>query len=182
MQMLRLIPFLLVLGVPAAAMAAAPAGFVAGPVFTDFGGVATVNSDMPLPPQTRLKVAFMAFAPGKADTIAREFDSAARFINMNVAAGLQRSHVQVAIVVRGPGAFDLTNDARYGAQYPGKTNPNAHAVAELIAYGVDIYMCGQTASGLGIAKADLLPGVQLALSAMDAEVLLHQQGYALIEG
>ena len=40
-------------------------------------------------------------------------------------------------------------------------------------------MCGQSAAGQGVKKTDLLPGVELALSAMTAHALLQQQGYTL---
>jgi intracellular sulfur oxidation DsrE/DsrF family protein len=44
---------------------------------------------------------------------------------------------------------------------------------------VKIIVCGQTAAYYGVKTDELLPGVQMALSAMTAHALLQQQGYTL---
>ena len=67
----------------------------------------------------------------------------------------------------------------YERKYPGAENPNAALVDALIKAGVRIIVCGQSAAGQGVKKTDLLPGVELALSAMTAHALLQQQGYTL---
>ncbi|MEE2877945.1 MAG: DsrE family protein, partial [Pseudomonadota bacterium] len=40
-------------------------------------------------------------------------------------------------------------------------------------------LCGQTAAAREIEKDDLIPGVQIALSAMTAHAVLANQGYSL---
>ena len=45
--------------------------------------------------------------------------------------------------------------------------------------GVYIYVCGQSAAYYDVATEDLLPGVDMALSAMTAHTMLQQQGYAI---
>jgi intracellular sulfur oxidation DsrE/DsrF family protein len=45
--------------------------------------------------------------------------------------------------------------------------------------GVRIILCGQTAAYRDISKDDLLPNVELALSAMTAHAQLQQSGYTL---
>ena len=45
--------------------------------------------------------------------------------------------------------------------------------------GVRFIVCGQSAAGQGVAKSELLPGVEMALSAMTAHALLQQQGYTV---
>jgi intracellular sulfur oxidation DsrE/DsrF family protein len=99
---------------------------------------------------------------------------------MNVAAGVPEKDIHVALVVHGKAGFDVMNAEAYARKYPGKENPNAAIVAALLAHSVQIYICGQSSTALGIAKSDLLPGVKMALSAMTAETLLQQQGYVLI--
>ncbi|HCE21170.1 MAG TPA: hypothetical protein DF282_01490, partial [Hyphomonas sp.] len=44
---------------------------------------------------------------------------------------------------------------------------------------VRIILCGQTAAYRDIEKSDLLPGVEIALSAMTAHAKLQQDGYSL---
>jgi len=178
--------FSTILAAAALAFATAPAGaqdtskFHAGPVFRDFGKIADVESDMPIPPGTVLKALMTQGDGAEPGQVNRGFDSAARYINMNVAAGVPERDVHVALVIHGKAGFDLLNTAAYEGKYPGKSNPNAPLIAALIAHGVQVYVCGQSAAALGIAKSDLLPGVKMALSAMTAETLLEQQGYVLI--
>lgn len=161
-------------------MAQPKAPFHAGPVFTDFGNTASVDTDLPISAGTEFKILFDNGQGAKPGEISRTLDSAARFINMTVGAGVPLDHVHVAVVLHGPAGWDVTTDSAYAASHDGKANGSAKAVAQLLAHGVQIYICGQSAAGMGIAKSDLLPGVKLALSAMVADALLQQQGYTLI--
>lgn len=174
------------LAAAALSLVAAPAGaqdfskFHDGPVFKDFGKIADVDSDMPIPPGTVLKALFDQGDGADAGKVNHGFDSVGRYINMNVAAGVPEKDVQVALVVHGKAGFDLLDAVAYAKKYPGQTNPNAPIIAALLAHGVQVYICGQSSTALGIAKSDLLPGVKMALSAMTAETLLQQQGYELV--
>ena len=109
----------------------------------------------------------------------RTIDSAARFINMHVEAGIPVADIHVAIVVHGGAYVDLLTRDAYAARHDGAVNGSAPAIAELTAHGVDIWLCGQTAVAQQITRDDLLPGVGLSLSAMTAIALLQQQGYTL---
>ena len=59
-------------------------------------------------------------------------------------------------------------------------NPNRTMVEEIIAAGGQVILCGQSAAARGIDREDLLPGVQVAMSAMTALTVLQQDGYELI--
>ena len=48
-------------------------------------------------------------------------------------------------------------------------------VREMLDHGVRFIVCGQSAASQGVAKSELIPGVELALSAMTAHALLQQQ-------
>lgn len=171
----RLIPVALPLLIAAAPFA--DDAFKAGPVFTDFGAVAAVDSDLPVPKGTVFKVLFDASAGAGPGQINRVFDSAARFVNMHVAAGVPIENIHVAILVHGKASLDVLNADASPRLAEGKVNSSAHAVAQLLAHGIDIYLCGQSAAHFGIAKGDLIPGVKMSLSAMTASALLQQQGY-----
>ncbi|MEJ2407991.1 MAG: DsrE family protein [Novosphingobium sp.] len=170
----------------AAALSAAPvmaqdmSPFIAGPVFTEYGKVAKVDSDLPVPADMQLKVLFNASAGAQPGEVVRTFDSVARFINMNVAAGVPEKNIHAVLVVHGQASWNLTNAAAYARHDPGHPNASAPLVEQLLAHGVTIYLCGQSAAANGIAKADLLPGVKLSLSAMNAFAQLQPQGYVLI--
>ena len=156
-------------------VAAQPAdmGFVTGSLIEDFGPIAPVESDLAIPEGTDLKVAFDISARTDDGALSKSFVTVARFMNMHFAAGVPADHIHPAIVVHGQASKDLVIAA------DGETNPNAPLIAALVEAGVPIYLCGQSAAALGIAKDDLLPGVQMALSAMTAHALLADEGYSL---
>lgn len=175
----------IVAGVAALALAAGAGAqdmskFKDGPVITGFGKTAPIESDLPIPKKTVYKVMFDISAAAKPGEVNRTLDSAARFINMHVAAGVPEKNIRVVVVVHGKGGDDLTNDTFYGARNEGKANANAPLIAQLLAHGVQIYICGQSATAYGVSKGDLLPGVKMSLSAMSAFALLGQQGYVLL--
>lgn len=161
------------------AMAQTDAPFHAGPVFTDFGKVTPVDSDLPVPRDTVFKVVFDSAKGAEPGTVNRVLDNAARFINMNVAAGVAVENIHVVIVMHGAAGADLTSDAFYRAHHDGKANASAAPLAQLIDHGVTVYLCGQSAARMGLTREVLLPGVKMALSAMTAHALLQQQGYTL---
>ena len=162
----------------ASATAFSQEAFHAGPLIPDYGRIATIDSDLEIPSDLTLKLAFDV-STGSGGTLNRSFDSVARFLNMHVEAGVSSGRLQPVVVIHGTAAFDILKAKRYDAQSAGKTNPNVGLIAALVANGVEIYLCGQSAAARGIDKSDLLPGVKLALSAMTVHVVLQQQGYSL---
>lgn len=150
-----------------------------GPVFTDFGPTAAVATDMKIPKRAKFAVAFDTAKAGEVGELNRTLNTAARFVNMHVKAGVPKKHVKAAVIVHSKAAFDLTHDAFYGGKYDGAKNANADAIKALTSNNVRIILCGQTAAYYGVDNADLLPGVEMALSAMTAHALLQQDGYTL---
>jgi intracellular sulfur oxidation DsrE/DsrF family protein len=150
--------------------------FAYGPAIKDFGAVAKVDSDLPLAPGIDYKLDFDIGegVPGKVNT---DLDSVARLINMLAASGVPMSKIHPAVVVWSGGMIDVTKQARYEKESGGVANPNIPLVKELIASGVQIYVCGQSAAKYDVAKSDLLPGVKMALSGMTTHAMLHEQGY-----
>ena len=172
--MFRLLLPLALVATPAAAREA-PSPFVAGPLIPEFGSVAPVEGHTPVAPDTRFAVAFDTAQAGGA-ALNHSLDSAARFLDMHVAAGLSADHLRVAVVVHGRAVGDVTIAGGAG---DGTPNPNAPLLAALLAHGARIIVCGQSAAGLGVTGADLLPGVEMALSAMTAHAVLQGEGYTL---
>lgn len=157
--------------------AAYASDFTSGPVITEYGPVADVPGAPAIAAGTTFKVLFSVSEAGEAGALNRRLESAARFLNMQVRAGVPRENIHLAIVVHGAAARDLTSAPREGA-----ANANAGLIAALIANGVEIWVCGQTAAAMDIDQEDLLPGVRMALSAMTANALLQQNGYTLNPG
>ena len=148
--------------------------FTTGPVIADYGPVANVEGAAPIPAHTHFKVVFDVSEGAEAGAVNRGLESAARFLNMHARAGVRPQNIRLAIVVRGSATRDVAVHPR-----PGEDNANAALIADLIAHNVDIYVCGQSAAHYEVNASDLLPNVQLALSAMTAHALLQQRGYTL---
>ena len=153
--------------------------FHKGPVLTEFGAVPDVEGAEPISKDSKFSIAFDVTDAATPGTLNRTFESAARFINMHVAAGVPEKNIKLAIVIHGGASFDVANAERYAAKNPDATNANAPLVAELQKHGVEFYLCGQSAAAQKIGKSDLLPGVKLPLSAMTAHAQLQQKGYTL---
>lgn len=163
----------------ATSAAAGEQDFHSGPVISEYGKIATIESGMPIPKRAKFRVSFDVAAAGQPGTVNRKFDSLARFINMHAEAGVPLKNMDIALVVHGGASKDLTRKDYYAAQYAGAENKNAELIKALVENGVEIYLCGQSAVYHDIDKSDLLPGVKMALSAMTAHALLQQDDYTL---
>ena len=153
---------------------AGPEAFQPGALIEDYGKIAPVPGAVAIPENASFKVVWDLVKAAEAGTLNRGFDTTARFLNMHHAAGVPAERLQLAVVVHGGAHRDLLDVAAYGGE-----NPNAALIAQLVEHNVQILLCGQTAAYYGVTKNDLLPGVDLALSAMTAHALLQQKGFTL---
>lgn len=153
---------------------AQPSGFSRGPLITEYGPVTKIETAAPIPADVTFNVAFDVTERGEIGSVNRRFESAARFLNMHALAGVAASRMNLAVVVHGSAVKDLTHDVAYGSK-----NANAELIKALQLHGVKVYVCGQSAAFQGVAASDLLPDVEMAVSAMTAHALLQQAGYTL---
>lgn len=168
------------LAVPAAAQEAPrlPAQ-VSGPVFPNNGSYYPIASDLVIPKGTVLRHVYDVNPGAPAGKVLPVLDTAARFINSHVAAGMPEKDVHVAVVAHGQSIVDLARPAVFAARRAGAANPSQPVIEALLKRNVRIIVCGQAATGLGLTKADLLPGVEWSISASSAHALLQRQGYTL---
>jgi intracellular sulfur oxidation DsrE/DsrF family protein len=161
-----------------AVLLAAPAAATDGPVFKGFGTHTPVEHNVAIPKGMVLRHVYdvTKAASGKLNP---GFETAARFINSHVANGVSERDVAVAVVVHGPAIVELTKPEVYAARNSGTSNASEAMVKEMLAKGVRFLVCGQAANAMGVKKADLLPGVELAISASSAHAILQAQGYTL---
>lgn len=143
--------------------------FTTGPVIKDYGPVADIDVTLPVPKNAVLRHSFDVAERAEDGELNRTLVSAARFINMHARAGIEADRIKVAVVVHGTAVHDVSREAR----------DNAGLVAALIDHGVRIIVCGQSAAYYGVTTDNLVPGVEMALSAMTAHALLQQQDYSL---
>jgi intracellular sulfur oxidation DsrE/DsrF family protein len=171
----------------ALALVAAPlaaqdmSAFKPGPVLTEFGAHAPVPGVEQLPANSQFAIAFDVSTPAPESGINRGFDSAARFLNMHVAHGVPQENIRLAVVVHGKAALELLTDAAHAANPASRKgdNPSGNLVQVLLAEDVRFILCGQSAAAYGIKPEDLIPGVEMALSAMTAHALLQQNGFTV---
>ncbi len=153
---------------PGAAGADASA-FSTGPVLDQHGPVADIRTTSSLPDDVIFRHSFDVSKQAEDGSANRTLESAARFINMHARAGVDSDRISLAVVVHGKAVHDVS----------GKASGSAALVAALVDLGVRIIVCGQSAAYYDVTSDDLLPGVELAISAMTAHALLQQQGYTL---
>ncbi len=179
---MRYIPTGLVLALllpVAAAAQPAPPAMTTGPVFADFGAVATIESDLPVPAGMMLRHVYDVTEAAPAGGISPGIAAAARFLNLHVRAGVPMERLQVALVVHSAAVADFTRPEVFARRKAGAANGSAAALAAVMAKGVRVYICGQAAAAQGLGKADFLPGVQAALSASSAHAILQADGWSL---
>ncbi|MCL1067185.1 DsrE family protein [Shewanella olleyana] len=159
--------------------------FKDGSAIKGYGQIAKIESQLSIPKDMVFKVAFDMSKAAKPGEVNRNLNTLARFINMHLAVGVKAENIQLAMVVHGASVADLAKDSFYQGQLPKElankqlVNANKDLVEQLVNYGVKIYICGQSAAYYGLDNASLLPGVEMALSAMTAHAVLAQQGYSL---
>lgn len=166
MRLLFLLPTFSILAMSAHADLDA---FTTGPVIEGYGPVADIDVTQPVPKYVVLKHSFDVAEQAEGGSLNRTLVSAARFINMHGRAGVETDRINVAVVVHGTAVHDVSGD----------DSASAELVAALIEHGVRIIVCGQSAAYYDVTTEDLLPGVEMALSAMTAHALLQQQGYTI---
>ena len=143
--------------------------FSTGPVFKEFGPVAAIDATMSIPDGARFRHSFDVSERAEDGKPNRTLVSAARFINMHARVGIDQDRIDLAVVVHGTAVHDVS----------GTESGSEALVAALIDYGVRIIVCGQSAAYYDVSTRDLLPGVEMAISAMTAHALLQQQGYTI---
>lgn len=152
-----------------------------GPVIPAFGAVFDVpRVDFATPTDRAYRLVFeVALAPSDSTLRNANIETAARFLNMHVRAGVPRDSLHAALILHGPAArATLRNDA-YRRRF-GVDNPDQGLLEALHAAGVELILCGQSAMSRGFYPELLAPDVEVALSAMTALAVLQQEGYTFI--
>lgn len=178
---LLLAPFLPALLLATAMEAQEAPRSTTGPILTDYGPTFPVPSpDVPTPLDARYRVVFdVAVGAPEPDQRNARLETVARFLNMHARAGVPRENMEVVLSVHGTAGKDLLDHDGYRARH-GVENPNPGLVRALVEAGVRVVLCGQTSAARDLPREDLLPGVEMSLSAMTLLITLQNQGWALI--
>lgn len=112
---------------------------------------------------------------GKTD---RNLTAIARTVNLHVAAGVPLKNISVVIVTHGPGNAVVFSNTHYREKF-NTDNPNLKMIKDLENLGAKFIICGQSMDFSGLTKADLLPEVRIALSAVTTFTTYQLKGYIL---
>ncbi|TMP76017.1 DsrE family protein [Pseudoalteromonas sp. S1608] len=148
------------------------------PVIKDFGYFYNVHEHKSDLSQAQFKIAFDVGDGAEKGAQNNHINSLARFINMHVAHGVKPENIQLALVLHGGASVDVLKNSDYKARFE-KDNKTESLIKQLLANNTQVYVCGQSAMHMKVAADQLIPGVQMALSAMTAHAQLQQQGYTL---
>ncbi len=154
----------------------------AGPIIKDFGKVFKIeNPDIKVDTTKDYKVVFdIMNSPEDLTKMNASIETAARFLNMHGQNGIPLDQLHVVLVVHNKASKDIANAEAYQKKY-GTQNPNEALIKALLEANVQIVFCGQSSVSRGFPKEDLIPGVQLALSAMTVLADFQDQNYQLIK-
>jgi intracellular sulfur oxidation DsrE/DsrF family protein len=125
----------------------------------------------------------MEVTTGIKDTVeAKEINAAfaevGRLLNIHIAAGIPKKNMNIIVVAHGGILKSFYNNAVYKEKYK-VDNPNLALLNELRAAGVKFIVCGQAMSFLNIDRSQLLPWVNVALSAQTVLTNYGLKGYYL---
>lgn len=104
----------------------------------------------------------------------------ARTYNLNVANGVPKRKLQMAVVLHGGAIQGLLNDEAYQNKY-GISNPNAEVIRLMKKEGIEFYVCAQILAFAQVPEENILKDVDIALSAKTALISLDQMGYTYMK-
>jgi intracellular sulfur oxidation DsrE/DsrF family protein len=150
-----------------------------GPLIMNGGPSALVtDATFPVPAGHIFKVMWEINLHADSSQVNQQIGTIARFYNLHARHGVPKENLFGAAVVHGTGWMALLTDEAYQRRY-GRPNPSKALVEELIKTGARFAVCGQTAAFRGLRAEELLPGVQMAMSAMTALNVFYAEGYRL---
>lgn len=150
-----------------------------GPLILNGGPSAQVlNADFTVPADHVFKVVWELNVHADSSQVNQQVGTIARFYNLHARHGVAKENLHAAAIVHGTAWMAMLTDEAYERRY-GRANPSKALVQELIATGARFAVCGQTAAFRGVRADELLPGVQLAISAMTALSVFYAEGYHL---
>lgn len=145
-----------------------------------YGKVAPVENPGEKPdPAVDYKVVMSVTKAGEAGAPPPALEKAARLANLLAQSGVPASHRHIVVVLHGPATMAVLTPAGMTARGKG-ANPSEDLIAQLKAAGVRVDVCGQALAGAKIARGEVLPDVQVDLSALTTLSTLQLKGYALI--
>ncbi len=155
---------------------------ITGPVIPGFGPVWKIpNPSYPTDTTATFRAVFDVMnSPEDKTRVNPWIETAARFLNMHAASGVDPDRLKVALVVHNQASTDLLNNSEYRRRF-GSENPNRDLLRALMESGAEVILCGQSSIAREVPIEVTVEGVKRSLSAMTALIQLQDQGYRLIK-
>lgn len=162
---------------------ATPLAAQEGPMIEGFGrSFAVEEAELKPDPSLRYRVVFDVMGAARdAKEPHQGFERVARMANLLSTNGVKVMPGDLVITVHGPAVRALLTDAAHAKRNDGAANVSAGLVKALIAAGIEVRLCGQSARALGVTREDLLPGVHIDTAAITTMATLQLKGYAIIQ-
>jgi intracellular sulfur oxidation DsrE/DsrF family protein len=152
------------------------------PVIKHFGAVSEIPYAVEKPDT---KMAYKVVVEVNADnpkpeTVHEFFEKTAAAVNLHALGGISGNKLKMVLVIHGPAAQYVVNDAEYQKRFNTK-NPNLPLFQELAQAGVEIFVCGQSLEKRKIDHNTVSPEVKVALSAITTLTTYQLKGYSLLK-
>ena len=150
------------------------------PLIAGYGEVTPIENSGERPdPKVDYKIVLNATKGGTADAPPTFLDKAAKVANLLAQSCVPAEHRHVVVILQAAATPAVLNEKGLKARGLAR-NPSADLIAKLNAAGVSVRVCGQALAGAKIARDEVLPGVQVDLSALTTVPALQLRGYALL--
>lgn len=150
------------------------------PLIPGYGTVTPVDDAGERPdPALDYKIVLNATKGGDDGAPPPFLDKAAKVANLLAQSGVPPEHRHVVVILQHAATMAVLNPA--GLKARGRTsNPSAELISKLKAAGVSVRVCGQALAVAKIARSEVLPEIQVDLSALTTVSTLQLKGYALL--
>lgn len=149
------------------------------PLIPGYGEVTPIENAERPDPKVDYKIVLNATKGGTADAPPTFLDKAAKVANLLAQSGVPAEHRHVVVILQAAATPAVLNEKGLKARGLAR-NPSADLIAKLNAAGVSVRVCGQALAGAKIARDEVMPGVQVDLSALTTVPALQLRGYALL--
>jgi intracellular sulfur oxidation DsrE/DsrF family protein len=144
------------------------------------GVIPVENPSLKADPNKTVKLIFeftQATSAGKQATGVNEgLEELARILNLHILSGVKKEKLKAAVVFHAGAIMSVLSDNYYQQNYQ-KANPNLNLLNQLVAAGVDLYICGQSLVLREIPSSMVLPEVKVAVSAKTTLSHFAAEGY-----
>ena len=151
------------------------------PVIKGYGTIADAPmADLkPNPSLTYNIVVDLATSDEDKTAVSFSVNQLARLLNLHVMGGVPKENLNVVVAVHGGAIWTIMNDELYFEKF-GVANPHTPLYKELLDNGVRVVVCSQSMFKRKIAKDQLIPGLEVATSALTTLTQYQLMGYALL--